>query len=112
MYLSPRSHAAFTGAPVKIGAKPGSAFSAFGGEITGAMIATVPGKMIVQRWRSTNFAANDPDSTLILLFTPVSAKRARIDLVHTGVSDVDYDGVRQGWPKYYWGPWRKALAKK
>ena len=112
MYLSPSAHAAFTGAPVKIGSKPGSPFSAFGGALSGTMIATVPGKLIVQNWRSTNFAASDPDSTLILMFTSVSSKNARIDLVHVNVPDVDYDGVKKGWPKYYWRPWRKALAKK
>jgi hypothetical protein len=31
MYLSPRRHAAITGRPVKIGAKPGAKFRAFNG---------------------------------------------------------------------------------
>ncbi|MGE0387059.1 MAG: SRPBCC domain-containing protein [Gammaproteobacteria bacterium] len=109
MYLSPRAHAAFTGAPVTIGRKPGARFSAFGGQIFGSILATVPGRLIVQRWRSTNFAAGDPDSTLILSFTPVSTKSARIDLVQIDVSDADLAGVRKGWPKYYWRPWRMAL---
>jgi activator of HSP90 ATPase len=112
MYLSPRAHAAFTGAPVTIGRKPGAKFSAFGGAITGTILATVPDRLIVQRWRSSNFAKGDPDSTLILCFTPLKANAARIDLVHADVSDVDYKGVSAGWPKYYWKPWRKALRKR
>ncbi|HVN82348.1 MAG TPA: SRPBCC domain-containing protein [Terriglobia bacterium] len=112
MYLSPSAHAAFTGAPVIISRKPGSKFSAFGGEITGTTLATVPNQLIVQRWRSSNFAPNDPDSILILSFIPLNANSARIDLVHVDVSDIDYKGVKEGWPKYYWKPWRKALANR
>jgi activator of HSP90 ATPase len=111
MYLSARAHAAITGQPVTIGRKPGAKFSAFGGALSGTMIATVPNRLIVQRWRSTMFAPADPDSTLILSFTPLSANATRIDLVHVDVSDVDVEGVTKGWPKYYWKPWRKALAK-
>ena len=112
MYLSPKAHSAFTGAPVTIGKKPGTRFSAFGGEISGTILATVPNRLIVQRWRSTHFAADDPDSTLILSFTPLKANSARIDLVHVEVSAVDYKGVSEGWPKYYWKPWRKALVHR
>jgi activator of HSP90 ATPase len=111
MYLSARAHAAITGQPVTIGRKPGAKFSAFGGALSGTMIATVPNRLIVQRWRSTMFAPADPDSTLILSFTPLSAKATRIDLVHVDVSDIDVEGVTKGWPKYYWKPWKKALAK-
>ena len=111
MYLSPRAHAAFTGAPVTIGRKPGAKFSAFGGAITGKILATVPDRLIVQRWRSSRFAKNDPDSTLILSFTPLRANSAWIDLVQVDVSDIDHKGVSQGWPKYYWKPWRRALGK-
>jgi activator of HSP90 ATPase len=111
MYLSARAHAAITGQPVTIGRKPGAKFSAFGGALSGTMITTVPNRLIVQRWRSTKFAPADPDSTLILSFTPLSANATRIDLVHVDVSDVDVEGVTKGWPKYYWKPWKKALAK-
>jgi len=112
MYLSPRAHAAFTGAPVTIGRTPGSKFSAFGGQISGTILATVPSRLIVQSWRSVHFGPLDPDSTLILSFTPLQADSARIDLVHIDVADVDLKGVSEGWPRYYWKPWRKALAKR
>jgi activator of HSP90 ATPase len=111
-YLSSRAHAAITGAPVKIGRKPGSKFSAFDGALSGEILATVPNRLIVQRWRSAHFAPADPDSTLILSFTPLNARSTRIDLVHVDVSAADYEGVKAGWPKYYWKPWRKSLAKR
>lgn len=60
-------------------------------------------------WRSINFKTDDPDSTLILCFTP-EEKEGRIDLIHLDVPDQDYQGVTQGWEKYYWEPWRAYLA--
>lgn len=110
MYLNPRQHGAITGGKVVIGAKPGSKFVAFGGALTGTMLQTIPGLLIVQAWRSTAFKKSDVDSTLILRFTPVSSTEGRIDLMHVNVPDHDYDGVRKGWKKYYWQPWRKYLA--
>jgi hypothetical protein len=37
---------------------------------------------------------------------------ARIDLMHVNVADHDFEGVREGWKKYYWDPWRAWLEKK
>ena len=109
MYLDPSRHAAITGAPVVIGAAPGDEFSAFGGALSGTMLATVHSELIIQSWRSTAFQEVDPDSTLILSFHP-EGDRGRIDLVHLDVPDHDYDGVSAGWPTHYWAPWREYLS--
>ena len=111
MYLSPAEHAAITGAPVKIGEAQGAEFRAFDGTLTGTVLAVVRPRLIVQSWRSTAFKPEDPDSTLVITFSPVDSG-ARIDLVHTDVPDHDFDGVTQGWEKYYWVPWRNYLAKQ
>jgi hypothetical protein len=34
------------------------------------MLQTVPGRLVVQSWRSPHGAPNDVDSTLILTFVP------------------------------------------
>ena len=111
MYLDPHRHAAITGAPVKISARPGTAFQAFNGALSGRMLYTRPGRMIVQTWRSTGFGAKDIDSTLILTFWP-RRKSGRIQLVHVNVADRDVRGVTEGWKRYYWRPWRAPLTKK
>jgi hypothetical protein len=89
---------------------PGSPFSAFGGSLTGTTLAAIPSRLVVQSWRSTNFGPDDPDSTLILTFVP-EGSNGRIDLVHLDVPEVDYQGVTEGWEKYYWTPWRRYLAR-
>lgn len=111
MYLKPRVHGAITGAKVVIGARPGSNFSAFGGALRGRMLQTIPGRLIVQSWRSTAFRKSDVDSTLIIRFTP-KGRNGRVDLVHINVPDHDYNGVNKGWKNYYWKPWRKYLARR
>ena len=112
MYLSPKAHGAITGGKIVIRARPGSKFDAFGGALTGRMLCTVPGRLIVQAWRSTAFRKGDHDSTLILRFLPAGRNRGRIDLVHVNVPSHDYRGVNQGWKNFYWKPWRKYLARR
>jgi hypothetical protein len=46
----------------------------------------------------------------VLTFSEV-AGRSQIDLVQIGVPPYDHKGVREGWPKYYWRPWKKFLSK-
>ena len=109
-YLDPRRHAAITGQPVRIGATPGCEFSAFGGMLSGRIVAVIPKRLIVQTWRSQHFGAQDPDSILVLSF---SGDRAygQIDLVHVNVADQDFDDVSKGWETFYWAPWRKFLGQ-
>jgi activator of HSP90 ATPase len=108
MYLNPRTHKAITGGKVVISARAGSKFSAFGGMLRGRTLYTVPGRLIVQAWRSGGWKKGDLDSTLILRFTP-RGRSGRIDLIHANVPDHDYRGVNKGWKHYYWKPWRKYL---
>jgi activator of HSP90 ATPase len=114
MYLDPAEHAAFTGHPVTIGAEPGAAFHAFGGQLSGEILAIVRPRVIVQSWRSTKFAASDPDSTLILNFASDGQNHndGRIDLVHLDMPSHDYADVIEGWQKYYWAPWRALLESR
>jgi len=109
MYLDPSKHQAITGTSVDIGDERGSKFNAFDGALTGTMLEVVKPRLIIQSWRSNVFKAEDPDSTLILSFTP-EGDEGRIDLIHLDVPDHDYDEVTQGWEKYYWAPWRAYLA--
>src|SRR5277367_5827090 len=111
MYLNPKLHAAFTGAPVKIAARPGAPFHAFGGAISGKILHLALNRLIVQSWRSIHFARRDLDSTLILEFVPHKAG-ARIELTHVNVAEGDFGGVSEGWSKYYWIPWREYLERQ
>lgn len=108
MYMDPHLHAEFTGAAARISEEAGSAFEAFGGLITGTTLQVVRHRLIVQSWRSVNFAKTDPNSTLILSFTPEDDD-GRIDLVHVNVPESDYQGVSGGWDSRYFAPWLDYL---
>jgi uncharacterized protein YndB with AHSA1/START domain len=111
MYLDAAAHAEFTGHHVVIGREPGSEFRAFDGKLTGSTLAVISPRLIVQSWRSVAFHENDPDSTLILSFE-AEGDEGRIDLVHVDVPEHDYKGVAEGWPKFYWEPWRRYLEDR
>ena len=106
MYLDPATHAAITGAPVTIASRSGAPFGAFDGRLRGTMLAAVEPALIVQSWRSVHFGDADPET-----FTP-AGEAGRIDLVHLDVPEQDYQGVTEGWEKFYWTPWRQYLAKR
>jgi activator of HSP90 ATPase len=110
MYLDPKKHAAITGGAVTISAKPNSRFRAFNGSLSGRTLMVEKNRLIVQSWRSTNFHADDADSTLFLGFHDAGKNKGRIELVHLDVPKGDYKGVSEGWELYYWTPWRKLLA--
>ena len=109
--LDPSLHAAFTGAPVTIGAQPGSPFRAFNDMLSGTILQVVPKRLIVQSWRAAHWKPTEIDSTLVLTFWSCDAG-TRIELVHVNVADDDFAGVSQGWEKYYWTPWRAYLEKQ
>ena len=110
MYLSAKDHAGFTGMPVTIRKQVGAPFKAFGGMLTGKILHLVPGRTIIQAWRSSEFHKGDRDSILILNFSKV-AGGTRIDLAHIHVPDHDYAGIQKGWPRFYWKPWAAYLKK-
>src|SRR5690349_25077917 len=84
MYLSPRKHKAITGGKVVISSRAGAKFSALDGILRGKTLYTVPGRLIVQAWRSGGWMKGDLDTTLILRFTP-EGRSGRIALIHATV---------------------------
>src|SRR5580658_4117774 len=108
-FLDSKKHSAATGMPAKVSRRTGGAFSAFGGKILGRTLMTVPGKMIVQSWRASHWKDEDLDSILVLRFSQAPGG-GRIDLVHVGVPEHDHKGVTEGWPTFYWKPWKAYLA--
>jgi activator of HSP90 ATPase len=100
-----------TGMPAKVSRRVGAGFTAFGGALRGRNLLIVPKRMIVQAWSSRQWRAGDPDSILVLCFSKARGG-GRIDLVHVNVPAHDHKGVTKGWPKYYWAPWKRYLAKR
>lgn len=111
IYVDSKKHSAATGAPARISRKVGGTFTAFDGMLQGKNLLVVPKRMIVQAWRAKHWKPADPDSILILTFSKAPGG-GQIDLVHANVPEYDHRGVRKGWPKYYWKPWKAYLARR
>ena len=110
MYMSADIHAAFTGGGVIISPEGNSQFLAFDGMIFGRTLSVIPGRQIIQSWRSKEWKPSDPDSTLILNFLP-DGDGGIIQLIHLNVPEYDFEDVNKGWLKYYWKPWKEYLKK-
>jgi activator of HSP90 ATPase len=111
IYTNSKKHSAATGMKASVSAKVGGKFRAFDGMLAGRNLVVIPSRMIVQAWRATHWKDSDLDSILVLNFSKAPGG-ARIDLVHIGVPAHDYKGVTNGWPKYYWKPWKKYLKER
>jgi activator of HSP90 ATPase len=109
MYLDSKKHSKSTGMTARVSRKLGGRFRAFAGKLEGKNLLIVHDRQIVQLWRATHWKKEDW-SILILTFSKVTGG-AQIDLVHVGVPAYDQKGVRKGWPKFYWRPWKKFLAE-
>ena len=111
IYLDSKKHSAAVQSKASVSRKVGGRFSAFNGMLQGKNLAIVPKRMIVQAWRGSDWKQTELDSILILTFSKVPGG-GQISLVHANIPDRAYPGIRRGWPKYYWNPWRIYLKQK
>ena len=102
-WLDSEKHAAFTGSPAVIDARTGGKFTAWDGYISGKTLEIEPPRRILQSWRTTEFAADDADSVLELLFEPIPAG-TRLTLHHSQIPDGQAGMYREGWEEYYFDP--------
>lgn len=110
IYMNSKKHSDATGEPAKISRKAGGKFTAFGKMLKGRNLVLVPDRMIAQTWRGP-WKKRDPDSILVITFEKARGGTI-VDLVHVNVPGHDHRGVRKGWPKYYWKPWKKYLSQR
>lgn len=103
-WLDPVHHAAMSyGGDAVIDARVGGTHSTGDGYITGKFVDLVPGKRIVQTWRTTDFPEDQPDSQVELLFGD-SKDGGSFQLVHSGLPEDQVEEYRNGWIEYYLQP--------
>src|SRR5262245_697638 len=100
-------HANFTGAPAEIGTDVGTAWSAYGGKISGRQVELVDGLRIVQTWR----AANWPEGvhSVVRFELRPDGSGTKLVLEHDAVAEDQVQHLDGGWAKMYWEPLRKYL---
>jgi activator of HSP90 ATPase len=109
-WLDSVAHGAMTGGAAKIAKRVGGAYRAWDGYITGKTLELVPAKRIVQSWRTSEFAARDPDSTITVELEQMKAG-TRLTLIHRGVPDGLTSYENGGWQDNYFTPMKAHFAR-
>jgi hypothetical protein len=109
VYIDADEHARATGQLATIDAREGGEFSAYGGYLTGKFIRLVPGKLVVQFWRSKHFKDTDPDAILSIAFRKNEYEQAEAELVLTNMPDDMTRHDNSSWNNFYWEPFRDYL---
>lgn len=103
--MDSKKHAKFTGSPAKISREVGGEFTAWDGYISGKNLELVPGKKIVQEWKTTEWPEGYPPSRLEITLTEKKGG-TELKMVHSKVPAEQRDDYDGGWESSYWGPLR------
>ncbi len=108
--MNSKEHAKFTGERATIRAKAGAPFSCYDDYITGFTLDLLPGKRIVQAWRSRDW----PEGHFSIVTFSLSAKpggNTQLHFTQIGVPAGDYAKKNVGWRTHYWQPLNAYLKK-
>lgn len=105
-WLDSKKHSKMTGgARAKVSIKVGEEFETWDGYITGKNLKLEPGKRIVQAWRTSEFADDEEDSQIEVIFTPIE-EGTKLILRHTKLPPHG-EIYRQGWVDSYFEPMKE-----
>ncbi len=114
-FLSSKGHSGMTGGTAKISDKVGAAFTAWDGYITGKNLELVPGKLIVQAWRTSEFPDGAEDSLLRIELAPHKDKDGKTGtmllMTHSNIPDGQENMYGPGWHESYWEPMKEYFSK-
>ncbi len=107
IFMDSKKHTRATGGKAVIGRKVGGSFTAWNGYIWGKNLLLVPGKTIVQSWRSSEFKKAHSDSILVLTFEKAPGG-CLLTMTHTAIA-ARGESYAKGWKDFYWKPIAKYL---
>jgi uncharacterized protein YndB with AHSA1/START domain len=98
------------GRAAAIATEVGGALSMFGGDIRGRIVELVPGKRVVQAWRSQAW----PEGVYSIVRFELSPEGTGTKLVfdQAGYPDGAEKMLEGGWHQMYWKPMNAMLAKR
>jgi activator of HSP90 ATPase len=94
--------------PAKIAHGAGGEFSLFGGYVSGRHIELVPGKRLVQAWRSGSWDAGHFSVARFELAGSAGGTTLTFD--HTGFPKGQAQHLVDGWYANYWNPMKKVFG--
>ena len=109
-WLSSKGHTEMTGSAAKATGRVGSRFSAWDGYISGKTLELKPHTRILQSWRTTEFAAEEPDSILEILLAEAKGG-TRVTLNHSDIPAGHGPEYKKGWIDFYFKPMKEFFAR-
>jgi activator of HSP90 ATPase len=110
LYVNSKKHSAATGGTAEMSSVVGGSCQAYDGSLKGKTLGVVRNRVFVQTWRADDWGPDQADSVLTLFFEK-RGKGGRLTMVHANIPEEHYVGIKAGWTKYYWTPWKRFLAK-
>ncbi|OGF51330.1 MAG: hypothetical protein A2044_05495 [Candidatus Firestonebacteria bacterium GWA2_43_8] len=107
LLMDSKKHSAFTGAKAVISPKEGGKFSAYDGYNTGVNVKLIPGKLIKQTWRASDWE-DGYYSEVTFKFKAVK-NGTEMEFTHKGIPAEQYADIKNGWIEYYWTPMKSML---
>ena len=108
-WLDSAKHSAMTGGAAEVSDKVGESFTAWDGYISGKNIELLPGKRIVQAWRTVEFSEDEPDSQLEINFETHDAGTL-ITIRHNNLP-LHGEQYEQGWVDNYFEPMKDYFGR-
>ncbi|HLD75668.1 MAG TPA: SRPBCC domain-containing protein [Candidatus Norongarragalinales archaeon] len=108
-FLSSRGHSEMTGGDAKMSGKVGGKFTAWDGYIWGTNKELVPGKKIVQAWRTSEFPEDAEDSILKIELSATKTG-TKLALTHSNIPDGQEKSYGPGWKENYWTPMKAYFS--
>jgi activator of HSP90 ATPase len=108
-WLNSNDHAQIIGSTAKINPRLHGRFQIWDGYITGHNIELIPGKKIVQHWRTTEFEEHCSDSLLEILLEEIP-DGTKLTLSHTNIPPELTEDLKKGWLDYYFKPMKTFFS--
>ena len=101
-WLNSEQHSAMTGGEAQCSDQEGAPFTAWDGYIWGKNIQLIPGKKIVQSWRTSEFEESDEDS-LLTIELESTKEGTKMTLRHANIPERQTQYLK-GWEDHYFIP--------
>ncbi len=96
------------GRSARIAAEDGGEVSLFGGDIRARNVELVPGKRVVQAWRSN--AWPEGVYSIVRFELKGNGRSTKLTFDQSGYPDDAHEMLNGGWAKMYWEPMNAALG--
>ncbi len=107
-WVATEGHSKMTGGEAECSDEIGASFTAWDGYISGKNLELNRPSLIIQEWRTSEFADEDPNSRIEIHLSE-SENGTDLTLIHTGIpaGQPDYE---QGWEEFYFSPMRDYFS--